>query len=72
MRYLVKARPRSERRRDLIQAVEEGSVAYGGHEDNMRYHVRLLQDGTVTWVLLLRHASGLVQGSLSTRFLDIP
>lgn len=54
MRYLVKARARPERRRELLQAVEDGSlgqgsVAFGEYEDNMR-HARLLEDGTMAWV----------------------
>jgi hypothetical protein len=54
MRYLVKARIKPGREKELLQAVAQGTLGLGsiaGDEyiDDMR-HARLRQDGTAEWV----------------------
>lgn len=54
MRYLVQARVKSGRARDLLQAIQseklgEGSVAGGEYLRNMR-DARIADDGSVRWV----------------------
>jgi hypothetical protein len=54
MRYLVRARVKLGRERDLLQAIEDGtlgrgSVAEGEFERNMNL-ARFCDDGTVRWV----------------------
>ena len=54
MRYLVRARVKSERANDLLQAIEnetlgKGSVAEGEYLRNMQ-DARLFDDETVRWV----------------------
>jgi hypothetical protein len=54
LQHFVKARARPERRQNLLQAVEDGtlgkdSVAFGEYENNMR-HARLVRS------LLIFHA----------------
>ncbi len=54
MRYLVTARPRPERRGDLLEAIDDstlghGSVAEGEYVRDMK-EARALDDGRVKWV----------------------
>ena len=54
MRYLVKARVKSEKEQALGKAIKDGTLGYGsiaGDEylDDME-HARLLKDGTTAWV----------------------
>ncbi len=54
MRYLVKARVKPGRAKQLMQAIEDGtlgagSIAGGEYERDMS-HARQLEDGTVVWI----------------------
>ena len=54
MRYLVRARVKAERKRELLRSIQEetlgrGSVAEGEYLRNMK-EARLCEDGTARWV----------------------
>lgn len=54
MKYLIKAKPRKEKKADLLSAIHRetlglGSVAFGEYVKNMR-QARELEDGTVCWI----------------------
>lgn len=54
MKYLIKAKPRLEKKDSLLSAIHKetlgnGSVAFGEYVKNMR-QARELKDGTVCWI----------------------
>lgn len=54
MRYLVKARVLPGKEKELLQAIDQGtlgqgSIAGGEYLDNMQ-HARLMEDGTARWI----------------------
>lgn len=54
MKYLIKAKPRPDKKADLLSAIHDetlgtGSVAFGEYVKNM-HQARELDNGTVCWV----------------------